>query len=231
VTTGGFPQFSGLRWAWNPRFATNDTTTAAPNGITAYVSVRDPLTGEWAAIEPQRVYKIATLNFMFTKGAGDGYVIGPTIAYDAFGPPDVDAVAAWMSSPQFVAPPSLATMRACGNTSYVLEDPGHGSVAWPAPQCNIIRAQEPAVPSASSSSTAADGTSGSTAAGPSSSSTAADGTAGGSTGEPGAPSSSSTASDYNSAATPTHPHWATATLQLAWRSAPIMLLCFWTAGL
>ena len=60
-----------------------------------------------------------------------------------------------MSSPKFVPPPSLAAMRACSNTSYVLEDQGDGNVAWPASQCNIIRVQE--LGASSSSSTAADG--------------------------------------------------------------------------
>jgi len=134
ATAGGFPQFSNLRWAWNPRYESNNTVTTSPRGITAYVAVFNRFSNEWVTLEPQRVYKIATLNFMFTKGAGDGYKIEPTIAYDPFGPPDVDAVIAWMSSPKFKPPPSLGAMRACSNTSYALEDLGDGNLVWPKTQ-------------------------------------------------------------------------------------------------
>ena len=131
--TGGWHQYSGIRWAWNPALK-----------FIVFVSVYDRVLGVWAPLDPTRVYKIATINFIFAAGnggGGDGYAIGPTLSFNPFGPPSVDALGAYMNSTRFVTPPSLQDLRVCGiNTSYTLVDPtGTGNLTWPFPQCTVIQ--------------------------------------------------------------------------------------------
>lgn len=85
---GRFPQVSGLRFSWDPK--------AAPMSRIVSVEVRE---GDgWAALDPARVYTMASNNFM--RGGGDGYVAlrdEATNAYD-FGPGLDDVLADYLAA-------------------------------------------------------------------------------------------------------------------------------------
>ena len=81
---GGFPQVAGLRLAW-------DSARPAGDRLTGLL-IRDA-GGDWAPVEPDRAYPLATNSFLRT--GGDGYAMlrdRATDAYDA-GPAVADLVA------------------------------------------------------------------------------------------------------------------------------------------
>ncbi len=81
---GGFPQVAGLRLAWDP-------ARPAGNRLTGLL-VRDA-GGDWAPVEPDRTYALATNSFL--RGGGDGYAMLRDRAVDAYdaGPVVADLVA------------------------------------------------------------------------------------------------------------------------------------------
>lgn len=61
---GAFPQVAGLRYTWTP--------TAEPTKRLRRIEVRNP-DGSFAPLDPERVYRVATHNYMRT--GGDGYTM------------------------------------------------------------------------------------------------------------------------------------------------------------
>jgi len=61
---GAFPQVAGMRFTWTP--------TAEPTKRLRRIDVRNP-DGSFAPLDPERVYRVATHNYMRT--GGDGYTV------------------------------------------------------------------------------------------------------------------------------------------------------------
>ncbi|WP_415010859.1 bifunctional metallophosphatase/5'-nucleotidase [Amaricoccus sp.] len=92
---GRFPQVAGLRLRW-------DATVAPGQGRVKSVEVRDG-TG-WVPLQPEKVYSVASNNFL--RAGGDGYVAlrdGATNAYD-FGPGLDDVLADFLAATPDYAP-------------------------------------------------------------------------------------------------------------------------------
>jgi len=70
---GRFPQVSGLRYSY-------DMSVAPGDGRVQSVEVREG--GDWAPIDPDKTYTVATNNFM--RGGGDGYALFASNAEDAY---------------------------------------------------------------------------------------------------------------------------------------------------
>jgi 5'-nucleotidase len=85
---GRFPQVAGIRFAWNP--------AAATGGRLGPVEVRR--NGGWEALEPDRVYRVVTNNFL--RRGGDGYTPLRDAALDPYdaGPLLEEVVAAFISA-------------------------------------------------------------------------------------------------------------------------------------
>jgi 5'-nucleotidase len=85
---GRFPQVAGVRFSWDPKVAPNE-------GRIRSVEVRE---GDgWVPIDPEKVYIVATNNFM--RNGGDGYTVlrdQGTNAYD-FGPGLEEVLAAYLA--------------------------------------------------------------------------------------------------------------------------------------
>jgi 5'-nucleotidase / UDP-sugar diphosphatase len=91
---GAFPQVAGLRITWNP--------TAAPEARLVAMDVATA--AGWAPIEPGRVYRVVTNNFLRT--GGDGYTMLRDRAIDPYdsGPGLDDVVAAAITASGSFAP-------------------------------------------------------------------------------------------------------------------------------
>jgi 5'-nucleotidase len=84
VGAGGFPQIAGIRVTWNP-LAPSDQRLGR-------VEVRQP-DGTFAPLDPDRIYRVVTNNFMRT--GGDGYAVMRDHAIDPYDSgPGVDEVVA-----------------------------------------------------------------------------------------------------------------------------------------
>ena len=85
---GRFPQVSGLKFSW---------TKAKPAGERV-IKVEVMEDGAWVPIDPDKLYGVATNNYM--RGGGDGYAIFDTNAVDPydFGPPLEDVLADYIAS-------------------------------------------------------------------------------------------------------------------------------------
>ncbi len=93
---GRFPQVAGLRFSWDPK-------VAPMQGRIKTVEVQDA-GGDWAPIDPAKVYTVATNNFV--RNGGDGYSVlrdEATNAYD-FGPGLEDVLATWLAAHPDYAP-------------------------------------------------------------------------------------------------------------------------------
>ena len=85
---GRFPQVAGLRFSWDPKVAPNE-------GRIGTVEVEEG--GAWVPIDPEKVYTVATNNFM--RNGGDGYAVlrdQGTNAYD-FGPGLEEVLASYLA--------------------------------------------------------------------------------------------------------------------------------------
>jgi hypothetical protein len=150
--TGGWPQFSGLRWARNPAIPALEEQVVA-------VLTRNRHTGAWVPMDLDRTYKVVTINFFFSFSGGDGYPLPQHVqVLQPFGPGDIDTLVRWMQSPRFVPPPSMEQMSLCNhNNSFVLRTTAtaggsggggtSGNLTWPLDHCSAImtsgvRAQE-----------------------------------------------------------------------------------------
>lgn len=82
---GAFPQIAGLRATWKP--------LAEPSARLGSIAVRQP-DGGYAMLDPERVYRVVTNNFM--RGGGDGYTMFKQNAIDPYdaGPPLDEMIAA-----------------------------------------------------------------------------------------------------------------------------------------
>ncbi len=92
--TGRFPQVSGIKYVWNPN---------APVGsriVSVQVKQAD---GTYQPLDPNAVYKMATIDF--TREGGDGYTVYKDKAIDPydFGPTLSDEVAAYITAHSPVA--------------------------------------------------------------------------------------------------------------------------------
>ncbi len=157
---GGWPLFSGLRWARNPSILEKDKQIVA-----AFVKSRkqggegEGQGGEWEPLDPNRMYKVAALNYLFVPSAldpstgGDGYPILTHVqSLQPFGSGDVDSLARYMQSAAYAAsdPPTVQQTKRCNsNNSFVLRSTTSASsasassgmnVSWPvdAAACNGI---------------------------------------------------------------------------------------------
>ncbi len=70
---GAFPQVAGIRITWNP--------LAAADARLRRIEIRQP-DGSFAALDPERVYRVVTNNFM--RAGGDGYVAMRDKAIDPY---------------------------------------------------------------------------------------------------------------------------------------------------
>jgi len=86
---GRFPQVAGLKFTWDPGVAPNE-------GRIVEVLVKEG--GNWVPVDPEKVYGVATNNYV--RGGGDGYKMFTTDgmnAYD-FGPDLADVMAEYMAA-------------------------------------------------------------------------------------------------------------------------------------
>jgi hypothetical protein len=132
---GGFNQFGNVRLAWN-------STTS----VVSAVYIKNRATDTWAPLDPARMYKAVTVNFLLPPNNGGRKLdkgdkpIGPTLGINLFGPAAVDALATWVGAPTYKEPPTLAQLASCANQSYVLQDTtGSGDITWPTDYCNMIQ--------------------------------------------------------------------------------------------
>jgi 5'-nucleotidase len=100
---GRFPQVAGLRFTW-------DSAVAPGQGRVKTVEVRDG--DDWAPLEAEKIYTVASNNFL--RAGGDGYVAfrdGATNAYD-YGPGLEDVLADFLAANPDYAPETGRISRA-----------------------------------------------------------------------------------------------------------------------
>ena len=92
--TGRFPQVSGMKYVWNPN---------APVGARIVSVEIKQADGTYKPLDPNAVYKMATIDF--TREGGDGYTVYKDNAIDPydFGPTLSDEVAAYITAHSPVA--------------------------------------------------------------------------------------------------------------------------------
>lgn len=134
TSTGGFQQWSGLRYSWNP--ATRQITR---------VQIFDKTSNKYLPIDITRVYTIGTMNFVLNGGDGLTMIPTGTISKFDLGPDVAELVYSYINKKRVITssviPTFNYTMTNCYNYNYTLLVNGTGTsseVQWPN-LCRIIQ--------------------------------------------------------------------------------------------